>query len=80
VDKEFAEFFARAIFKNTSEFSKLIPIMKENLTPQEYEKYSRPIMKMTQGLTQEILFEVFDEHPDVDAKIKLTLEKYGRLP
>jgi hypothetical protein len=80
MDKEFADFFARAIFKSTSEFSKLIPILKENLGQQEYEKYSRPIMKLTQELTQEILFEIFDEHPDIDAKIKLILEKYGKLP
>lgn len=80
MNKETAEFVARVAFKNASELSKLVPILKDNLAPDEYEKIAKSIAKISGLVAKEILFDIFDEHPDIDANLKNTIEKYGKLP
>lgn len=80
MDKELAEFVARIAFKNSSELSRLIPVMKDNLGQDEYEKYAKSIAKITGLVGTEILLNIFDEHPDIDTKFKNIVRKYGKLP
>jgi fibrillarin-like rRNA methylase len=80
MNKETAEFVARVAFKNASELSKLVPILKDTLAPDEYEKIATSIAKISGLVAKEILFDIFDEHPDIDANLKNTIEKYGKLP
>lgn len=80
MDNELAEFIARVAFKNSSELSKLIPLLKDHLEQDEYEQYAKTISKITGLVSTEIILKIFDEHPDIDAKFKETIQKYGKLP
>lgn len=80
MNKDLADFVARIAFKNASELSKLIPLLADNLDEDEAKKFTTTITKVAELISTDILFKIYDEHPDIHAGFKKTMENYGKLP
>lgn len=77
---DLADFVARIAFKNASELSKLIPVLRQNLEEDDAKKYIEAITKIAELISTDVLFKIYDEHPVIHADFKKTMEMYGRLP
>lgn len=80
MNKDLADFVARVAFKNASELSKLIPLLMDNLDEVEAKKFTTAITKIAELISTDVLFKIYDEHPDIHADFKKTMEMYGKLP
>lgn len=80
IDVNLAEFVATVAFKCGAELSRLMPLLKENLPPDEYDEFSAVIFGVTREISEKIVLKIFGEFPSVDEKLKAMVEKYGRLP
>ena len=80
MNREIAEHVASVAFKNAAELTRLIPLLKHHLSPEEYEPYRKSLTRVGAIVADEVLFKIFKEHPEIDAKIKATLEVFGKLP
>lgn len=80
MNKDLADFVARIAFKNASELSKLIPLLMDNLDEAEAKKFTTALTKIAELISTDVLFKIYDEHPDIHADFKKTMEMYGKLP
>lgn len=80
MNKDLADFVARVAFKNASELSKLIPLLMDNLDEVEAKKFTTALTKIAELISTDVLFKIYDEHPDIHADFKKTMEMYGKLP
>lgn len=80
MNKELAEFVARVAFKNASELSKLIPILKNSSDQEQVGDLANAITKIAELISTDILFKIYDEHPVIHANFKKAIEIYGKLP
>ena len=80
MNKEVAEYVASVAFKNAAELTRLIPLLKTHLSAEEYEPYRKFMTQVGAIIADEVLLKIFKEHPEIDAKIKATLETFGKLP
>ncbi|MDM3870360.1 hypothetical protein QSV34_03220 [Porticoccus sp. W117] len=78
--KDLAEFVANIAFKNSSELSKLLPLLKEQLDQDEYGYYVQAFSEALNIISIKILLKLFEEHPEIDRNIKETIQKFGKLP
>ena len=76
-----AEFVARVALKATSEFTGLIPVIKELAeSEEEYEQFRKALTAIAKIASEEIFLPIFSEHPEIDDVIGKTINDFGRLP
>lgn len=80
MNRDLAEFVARIAFKNSSELSRLVPILKKELDEKEFEIYANVIKKISQKIGSEILLKIFREYPDIEKSFEKAIKNYGTLP
>jgi len=80
MNRELSEFVARVAFKNASELSKLIPILKNSPDHEQAAELANAVTKIAELISTDILFKIYDEHPEIHTTLKKTIESYGKLP
>ena len=80
MNEELAEYVATSAFKSLSDLGRLLAILKESLSDDEYEPYKKTLAYVCALIAEEILLEVFSSHPNIEQKINSIIDKYGKLP
>ncbi len=79
--KEVAEFVARVALKATSEFTGLIPLIKDLAeSEEEYEQFRKAMTAIARIASEEIMLPIFSEYPEIDDEIGNVIKEFGRLP
>ena len=79
MNKEIAEYVASAAFKSAADLTRLIPILKDHLSMEEYEHYRKAITRVGAIVGGDVMLKIFAEYPDIDLRIKTTIETFGKL-
>ncbi|MEA2954019.1 MAG: hypothetical protein QOJ96_3539 [Alphaproteobacteria bacterium] len=69
----------RAVFRSETELENLIPLLKDQCTPEEYKTYARAIAAAIDGINTNVLKKVLASHPALPGAIDADIAKYGRL-
>jgi len=80
MNEELAEYVAICTFKSLSELGRVLSILKEQLSEEEYEPYRQSLARICALISEEILIKIFSTHPELELKISYLIDKYGKLP
>lgn len=79
--KEAAEYVARVTVKAASEFTNLIPLIKEFAdSDEEYQQYRKALTVIARIAAEDIFHPVLEQNPDLQEKLDKTIAEFGRLP
>lgn len=79
MNKEIAHHVAYEVFKISSRFNNLIPLLKDTCDDDEYELLSKKIAAISGDIGIELLGYVFTKYPDIEDEIDEKIKKYSML-
>jgi hypothetical protein len=78
IDVNLARHVARCVFLSSRQISELIPILKENCSPDECKDYTKGIATVLAHINFELMNKLCAEHPQLEKEIEADIAKYGR--
>ncbi len=79
--KEAAEFVAHVTVKAASEFTNLIPLIKQFADNEdEYQKYRKALTAIARVAAEDVLHPILAQNPDLKQWMDQTIAEFGRLP
>ncbi|MEX0753191.1 MAG: hypothetical protein WD073_09740 [Xanthobacteraceae bacterium] len=79
MDDKVARHVVRAVFRSGSELERLLGLLKEHCSPDEYKTYARAIASAIDGINSELLNRVLSSHPQLAGEIEADIAKFGRF-
>lgn len=78
MDKDLAREVVRAAFRSGRELEKLLSVLKDRCSPDDYEVWKRQIAKAIDGINVALLDKALSQFPELEAEIKVNLARTGR--
>jgi hypothetical protein len=78
MDKNGAREVIRAVFRSGSELEKLIDVLKNCSSSEDYKSYVRQVAKAIDGIHVALLNPVLSRYPELKAEIEANLAQTGR--
>ena len=75
---DLARHVVRAAFRSSRELSSLLPLLKEHLDANEYQRYARAIASAIAATQLEVVNAVTADHPALETEIEAQMSKYDR--
>jgi len=78
MDKEVAREVIRAAFRSGAELEKLLPVLKQRCSAEEYKDYARQVGMAIDGIDAALLDKVLAQFPELNAEIEAKMVAAGR--
>jgi hypothetical protein len=78
MNKDLAREVVRAVFQSGSELEKLIGLLKDRCSAEEYKSYVRQIAKAIDGIHTALLNPILSQYPELKTEIEANLKLTGR--
>ena len=79
MDQAVARLLAKTAFRAAKEMTELLPLLKAHLEADAYRERARAIADAVHGINRALLDPALAAHPDLDAEISASIEKYDRF-
>jgi fibrillarin-like rRNA methylase len=66
------------VLRSSEELQKLLPILKERCSPEEYDAYLKGIAAVIAEAGLELTNRITEEHPELDAELDARVEEERR--
>jgi len=78
MDKEVAREVIRAAFRSGAELEKLLPMLKQHCSAEDYKDYARQVGMAIDGIDAALLDKVLAQFPELNAEIEAKMAAAGR--
>jgi hypothetical protein len=78
MDKNIAREVVRAVFRSGGELEKLLGVLKDRSSAEEYKVYTRQVATAIDGIHVALLNKVLAQFPELEAEIEANLARTGR--
>lgn len=75
---ELARHVVRSAFRSASELERLIDLLREHCSDEEYATYLRAIATASASIQLELVNRMTSAHPCLEGEIEANITKYGR--
>jgi hypothetical protein len=77
MDKEVAREVIRAVFRCGDELQKLLRVLKERCSPEDYKDYARQVTMAIDDIDAALLEKVLSQFPELKGEIEANLARSG---
>ena len=77
MDKNIAREIVRAAFRSGGELEKLLGVLKERCSAEDYKVYARQVATAIDGINVALLNKVIAQFPELEAEIEANLTRSG---
>ena len=78
MDIKLARHLLRSAFRSSRELGELVPLLKEKLPPEEYERYARAIATTIASIQLDVVNLLTAEHPGLESELETSIAIYGK--
>ena len=79
MDKEVAREVIGAVFRSGAELQKLLRVLKERCSPEDYKDYARQVALAIDDIDAALLEKVLAQFPELKGEIEANLARAGRV-
>jgi hypothetical protein len=80
VDRDTARALATAAIKSSSTLTSLLPTLRKNCSPTEYDELRKSISGIAGDISVDVLNRIFELHPDLEDELDEVIRRDGTLP
>ncbi|HEY8000005.1 MAG TPA: hypothetical protein VIE87_14390 [Pseudolabrys sp.] len=78
MNRNLAREIIQAVFRSGSELEKLIGVLKDGCSPEDYKSYVRQVATAIDGIHVALLDPVLSRYPELNAEIEANIARTGR--
>ena len=78
MNRDLAREIIQAVFRSGSELEKLIGVLKDGCSPEDYKSYVRQVATAIDGIHVALLDPVLSRYPELNAEIEANIARTGR--
>jgi len=79
VDRELAQLIAITAFRASADLGDLLHPLKDNCSPEEYEKFSKALATCSADIYLDVLRPIYEMHPSLEKEFEEKVQRYGRV-